>query len=93
MSGKYLTENKDQCLNCHSSCSNECKGPSSGDCELCKANDYNIIVDANECKCLEGYFDKKAKKCIPCSSNCLTCSQDNLNFCLGCTEDRALIKG
>ncbi len=51
-----------------------------------KLSNRILNPSTGECLCVTGYFDDGSNACKPCSSLCMTCS-DNANFCTGCSSE------
>ncbi|KAL4469881.1 hypothetical protein ABPG72_011102 [Tetrahymena utriculariae] len=89
--GYYL--NQYQCNQCNSSCQS-CSGGSESDCIICQQQGYYISTQQNntcvtQCDVHQGqYIDNttnpKQMYCRQCSSNCLTCQDQNT--CIYCIE-------
>lgn len=77
-----------ECLSCMDSCSTCISGTS---CTSCKAN-YAVLSSEGICSCHSAYYSANqylntTDACMPCNSECLTCSQGS--FCLTCKSTNA----
>ncbi|KAM8939375.1 extracellular matrix organizing protein FRAS1 [Pelodytes ibericus] len=78
------------CEVCHESCS-ACRGPSAGDCLICK--DSSQIMQRGSCAagCGPGYYVQNGT-CSACDPSCQSCLSDN-GLCLTCARGRKFYRG
>eukprot|EP00828_Plagiopyla_frontata_P040220 TRINITY_DN538_c0_g1_i2.p1 TRINITY_DN538_c0_g1~~TRINITY_DN538_c0_g1_i2.p1 ORF type:complete len:1831 (+),score=273.59 TRINITY_DN538_c0_g1_i2:3-5495(+) len=73
-------EANNACRQCHYSCLT-CSGPLLSECLTCASTQYRQL-NANNCKCEQGYYDNGTALCLTCpDTNCLECSTANCTVC------------
>ncbi|XP_062399560.1 proprotein convertase subtilisin/kexin type 5-like isoform X2 [Sardina pilchardus] len=91
--GYYGDEEQRECEACHHDC-RSCKGPAYDDCDSCEdgmglKNGQCVHINVTV-TCRPDQFLSGKKECLPCSSDCATCSGPEANQCDTCDSGRFL---
>ncbi|KAL2092601.1 hypothetical protein ACEWY4_012399 [Coilia grayii] len=91
--GLYGDEERRECEPCHHGC-RTCKGPAHDDCDSCEED---MQLDKGQCvrvnaivTCASDQFLNGKGKCLPCYSDCSTCSGPDADQCDTCDSGRFL---
>ncbi|GIY43276.1 furin-like protease 2 [Caerostris darwini] len=84
----YYDNEKHECKSCHTECQH-CFGPSNSNCSSCHEG-YQLVENTCQPYCPDGFFlytDEEETYCLPCYSNCKTCSDYGPTYCSSCYDN------
>ncbi|XP_023240469.1 cysteine-rich with EGF-like domain protein 1 isoform X3 [Centruroides sculpturatus] len=101
--GYYRDADKLECIECHVSCKQHCRGPGPLGCEMCKEGYHHETnsgcTDDNECvsaPCNSGEFcvnTDGSYNCKLCDMACDTCTGEGPDKCEKCSQDYEMTDG